>query len=108
MDELAFNVMLSKSPENYIDTIPQHVKAAKLLKYKLGKEVKAGDIISYVKTSTPPGVKPVTLATLNEIDVKKYLDHLESTFDQLLDSIGYDFDEILGATKLEDFFWSDN
>ena len=108
MDELAFNVMLSKSPENYIDTIPQHVKAAKLLKDKLGKEVKAGDIISYVKTSTPPGVKPVTLATLNEIDVKKYLDHLESTFDQLLDSIGYDFDEILGATKLEDFFWSDN
>ncbi len=105
LEELAFNVMMGKPPERYVDSIPQHVRAAQLLRQRNGKEVKAGDIISYVKTTTPSGVKPVSLASLEEVDVGKYLDHLRSTFDQLLDALGYDFDEILGATKLEDFFW---
>ena len=37
---------------------------------------------------------------------EKYISYLRGTFDQILDSIGYDFDELLGATKIEDFFWS--
>jgi DNA polymerase I len=105
LDELAFKVMLSKSPEKYIDTTPQHVKAARYLFEKSNKEVKAGEIISYVKTFTPPGVKPLKLAKINEIDNEKYLDYLRATFEQLLDSLGYSFDEIMGAIKLEDFFW---
>ncbi|MEM1525217.1 MAG: DNA-directed DNA polymerase I, partial [Nitrososphaerales archaeon] len=105
LKDLAFNVMTSKPPDKYVKTTPQHVRAARLLMSR-GKEVKAGDIISFVKTTTPPGVKPVELAKVDEIDVSKYLDYLRGTFEQLLDALGYEFDEILGATKLEDFFWS--
>ncbi len=105
MEDLAFNVMIGKEVSNYKDTIPQHVRAAQLLQ-KSGKEIKAGDIISFVKTTTGDGAKPVALARKDEVDIEKYLEYMRSTFDQILGSLGYDFDEILGATKLEDFFWS--
>ena len=72
---------------------------------KSGKEIKAGDIIAFVKTTTGDGVKPVALARKDEVDVEKYAEYMRSTFDQILGSLGYDFEEILGATKLEDFFW---
>lgn len=104
LEELAFNVMIGKAPEKYTETTPQHVKAAQLL-ISRDREVKAGDIISFVKTLTPPGVKPLELAKIEEVDVDKYLEYLRSTFEQLLDSLGYSFDEIMGSMKLEDFFW---
>ncbi len=105
MDQLAFNVMIGKEISRYKDSIPQHVRAAQLLQ-KGGAEIRAGDIISFVKTTSGDGAKPAKLAKANEIDVDKYLEYMKSTFDQILGSLGYDFDEILGATKLEDFFWS--
>lgn len=104
MDELAFNVMIGKEISGYRDNIPQHVRAAQILQ-KSGKEIKAGDIISFVKTTTGDGAKPSSLTKKDEVDVEKYVDYMRSTFDQILSSLGYDFDEILGATKLEDFFW---
>jgi DNA polymerase I len=97
--------MIGKAPSKYTETTPQHVKAAQLL-INRGQEVKAGEIISFVKTTTPPGVKPLSLAKIEEIDLEKYLDYLRGTFEQLLDALGYSFDEILGSMKLEDFFWS--
>jgi DNA polymerase I len=45
------------------------------------------------------------MAKISDVDTKKYLEQMRSTFDQFLDALGYDFDEIMGATKLEDFFW---
>jgi DNA polymerase I len=48
-------------------------------------------------------VKPVELATKGEVDIDKYVDYLHSTFDQVLDALGLDFDEIVGLTKLERF-----
>jgi DNA polymerase I len=102
LEELAFKVMLNKPIEKYTDTTPQHVKAAMLLAQK--KEVKPGDIIAFVKTTTKDGVKPVEMAKKEEIDVDKYIEFMESTFEQLLDALGFSFDEIIGATKLEDFF----
>ena len=106
--ELAFNVMVGKSPDEYKKTIPQHIRAAEMLE-KLGrKEVKAGDIKSYIKTNTPSSVKPVELAKSDEIDTQKYLECMESTFDQILSALGYEFDMILGASKLEDFFFEVN
>lgn len=105
IEELSFNIVMSKSPKAYTKTRPQHVKAAEIL-MKQGKQLKAGDIISFVKTTSTLGVKPVSLANVQEIDSKKYEAYMRSTFDQLLGSIGYEFDEIIGATKLEDFFWS--
>ncbi len=105
IEELAFKVMMSKSPKAYTKTKPQHVKAAELL-MKQGKEVKAGDIIAFVKTTNSAGVKPVSMASVNEVDTKKYEDYMRGTFDQILDALGYEFEEIVGATKLEDFFWN--
>ena len=105
MDQLAFNVMIGKDISRYKDSIPQHVRAAQLLQ-KNGAEIRAGDIISFVKTTSGDGAKPTKLAKPIEIDVDKYLEYMKSTFDQILGSLGYDFDEILGATKLEDFFWT--
>ncbi len=102
LNELAFNVVLGEAPERYTKTTPQHVKAARILQ-KRGVEVKAGDLISFVKVVKEPHVKPVELATKNEIDVDKYVAYLRSTFDQVLDALGLDFDEIIGLTKLERF-----
>jgi DNA polymerase elongation subunit (family B) len=104
LNELAFNVMIGKAITGYAGTTPQHVRAAKLLQ-DTGQEVKAGEIISYVKTKTPPNVKPVSLARVDEIDADKYLEYASSMFDQMLDSLGFSFDEIMGSTTL-DAFWS--
>ncbi|HEU5461316.1 MAG TPA: DNA-directed DNA polymerase I, partial [Nitrososphaeraceae archaeon] len=128
--ELSFNVMVNKSPDRYgektnnskvksidgknIDFItykglPQHIKAAMLL-HQSGREIKAGDIISYVKTKTNDGVKPVDLLrNINEIDTEKYLEAMESTFDQLLSALNYNFQSILGKDRqsnLDELFWS--
>jgi len=101
-DELAFHVVLGKIPEGYTKTMPQHVRAAFTLK-DMGYELKAGDLISFVKVVKEPRVKPVQLASNSEIDVDKYVGYLHSTFDQVLDALGLDFDEIIGLTKLERF-----
>ena len=134
--DLSFNVMVNKSPNKYgkkttssansrpssldgnrndyheVETykgLPQHIKAAKLL-LDSGKEVKAGDIISYVKTKTGDGVRPVDLLIrTDDIDTEKYLDTMEATFDQLLSSLNFDFKSILGKPRqsnLDELFWS--
>jgi DNA polymerase I len=102
MSELAFNVVLGDELDSYKKTTPQHVRAGRMLKDN-GRELKAGDLISFVKVSKPPHVKPVELATKSEIDVDKYVAYLHSTFDQVLDALGLDFEEIIGLTKLERF-----
>jgi len=104
IEELSFNVMIGKPTGRYDGTTPQHVKAAQLLE-RTGREIKAGDIISYVKTKNPPYVKPASLAKPDEVDGDKYLDYAHSMFDQMLDALDFSFDEILGATTL-DLFWS--
>jgi DNA polymerase I len=102
LDELAFTVMLSKHPSEYA-VASQHVKAAKLLMaYK--KNVDAGSIIRYVKVKGEPGVKPVQLARIDEVDVDKYVEHMRTTFEQVLTALGLDFDEILGVRSITSFF----
>jgi len=102
MGEIAFNVVLGEELEHYTKTTPQHVKAAKILE-KSGVDLRAGDLISFVKITREPHVKPVELANKNEVDVDKYVAYLHSTFDQVLDALGLSFDEIIGLTKLERF-----
>jgi len=102
MNELAFSVALGEELDHYTKTTPQHVKAAKILK-ESGVELRAGDLIRFVKTTREPHVKPVELATKNEVDADKYIAYLHSTFDQVLDALGLSFDEIIGLTKLERF-----
>lgn len=131
LEELSFNVMINKSPEKYgiksvnsgnrtlsldgkskdsnsIKGIPQHIKAAKQL-VELGQELKAGDIISYVKTRTLDGVKPVSLVNKSEVDNEKYLETMEATFDQVLSSLNLNFKSIIGKPRqsnLDELFWS--
>ena len=107
LKDLAFNVMMSKAPADYVKTIPQHIRAAKQLESI--REIKKGDIISYVKILNKPGVKPIEMARTSEIDSSKYMEFMESTLDQLTSSMNLDFDVILGKPKqtgLEQFFWN--
>ncbi len=104
VQDLAFTVMMGKPTGKYNGTTPQHVRAAMQLEEK-GKEIKAGEIIAYVKTKSPPYVKPAELARPDEIDADKYIEYAHSMFDQLLDALDFSFDEIMGATTL-DLFWS--
>ena len=104
LNDVAFEVVLGKSIESYTKTTPQHVRAARLLKDR-GREIESGDLIRFVKVIKPPHVKPVELASRNEIDVSKYVELLGSTFDQILDAVGLEFDEIIGRTKLEQFMF---
>ena len=107
LSDLAFNVMISKAPSEYVKTVPQHIRAARLLESI--REIKKGDIISYVKILNKPGVKPVEMARKEEVDSKKYMEFMEATLDQLTSSMGIDFDTILGKPKqtgLDQFFWN--
>ncbi len=103
LEDLAFQVMMSRTPDRYTKTTPQHVKAALQLA-EGGVEVKAGDLIGFVKVVGEKGVKPVKLASKDEVDVPKYMEYLRSTFEQVLDSIGVEFEELIGIKKLESFF----
>jgi DNA polymerase I len=105
LDELALKVMIGKPLRRYVKTTPQHVKAAKLL-VDAGHEIKSGDTISFVKTTNSLGVKPVQLASIREVDVNKYVEYLESTFEQVFDALDLDFQEIMGISKLESFLWN--
>jgi DNA polymerase I len=107
LEDLTFNVMLSKSPSEYTKTIPQHIRAAKQL--EAIREIKKGDKISFIKILNKPGVKPVELAKKEEMDSKKYMEFMESTLEQITSSMDLDFDTMLGKPKqtgLDEFFWS--
>jgi DNA polymerase I len=107
LQDLTFNVMLSKAPSEYVKTIPQHIRAAKQLESI--REIKKGDKISFIKIINKPGVKPVELAKKEEIDSKKYMEFMESTLEQITSSMDLDFDTMLGKPKqtgLDEFFWS--
>lgn len=106
LNSLAFHTQLTKPIEEYKKTTPQHVKAAKKLKQH-GKTVKAGQIISYVKTKTEAGVEPLAFAEPREVDWEKYLEFAESAFDQLLNAFDISFQRIAqeakGIKRLSDF-----
>ena len=107
VSELSFNVMISKAPAEYDKTVPQHIRAAKQLEQH--REIKRGDIISYVKVLNRPGVKPTEMARQDEIDSAKYMEFMESTLDQITSSMDLDFDSIIGKPKqtgLDQFFWN--
>ncbi|MHA1264259.1 MAG: DNA-directed DNA polymerase I [Candidatus Helarchaeota archaeon] len=105
VEELAFQMTLSKDPDKYTKTVPQHVRAAKLLESNFNKKLRGGDIIRFVKTRSGEGVLPVELAKPTDISIKTYKQQLESTFEQVLDAMGISFDELYGTKtrKLDAF-----
>jgi DNA polymerase I len=103
IDEVAFQMQLGKPLRAY-DTNPQHVKAGRML-VDLGHEIDQGDIIKYVVTKTD--VLPAIVAKPRDVDVKKYEEYLEGTFEQLLDALDMNFDAMIGRpqqTSLGAFF----
>jgi DNA polymerase I len=38
------------------------------------------------------------------VDVRKYIEYLDSTFEQVLDALEINFEELIGARKLDSFF----
>jgi hypothetical protein len=62
--------------------------------------------VAYIKTKGQETVLPVELAkgVSYWIDKGAYIDILKSVFEQVLDSVGLDFDEFLGFTTLDQFF----
>ncbi len=125
LEDLSFNVTINKSLSTYgkktgaktvdgksTDTykgLPQHIKAAKMLVDANKREIRAGDVISYVKIKNGEGVKPVELAKPEEIDTEKYLETMESTFEQVLSALNFDFKSVLGKPRqqsLDELFWS--
>ena len=95
LNEIAFRVMLGRKLSSY-ETNPQHVKAAKMLRDQ-GTPIDIGDIIQYVITKND--VKPVQMAANRDVDINKYVEHLESMFEQLLDALDMDFDTMVGRPK---------
>ncbi|MFW9833619.1 MAG: DNA-directed DNA polymerase I [Candidatus Thorarchaeota archaeon] len=106
-EELAFRIQMTKPLHSYETDIP-HVRAARMLVEKTQDPTKAlpGTIVSYIKTKGQDTVLPVELAkdTSYWIDKDAYIDILRSVFEQVLDSVGLDFDEFLGFTTLDQFF----
>ena len=103
IEEVAFQMQLGKNLNRY-DTNPQHVKAGRMLQ-EIGHEIVAGDIINYVVTRDD--VLPAELANPRDVDIKKYEEYLESTFEQLLDALDMNFDAMIGRpqqTSLGKFF----
>lgn len=103
LEELAFTVVMSKAISSYDKTTPQHVKAVKVLPDEEQRRVGAGSVIQYVKTKREPGVKLAATASPDEIDVGKYVEHIQTTFKQVLDALDISFNEIIGISKLESF-----
>lgn len=95
IEEVAFSVQLGKNLDRY-DTNPQHVKAAKMLVNR-GYEIKEGDLISFVVTRND--VKPVQSAHMRDIDISKYEEYMEGTFEQLLDALDMNFDALIGRPQ---------
>jgi DNA polymerase I len=125
LEELSFNVTINKSLSTYgkktgsktVDGnssdiykgLPQHIKAAKMLVDANKREVRAGDVISYVKIKAGDGVRPVELSNPEEIDTEKYLETMESTFEQVISALNFDFRSVLGKPRqqsLDELFWS--
>ncbi len=104
-EELAFRVQMTKPIDNYGDSKPMHVRAAIMLR-DAGYEIPPGTLVEYIKVKGQPDILPVQLASETSfwVDKDKYIDTLRSVFEQVLDSVGINFEELLGVTTLDSFF----
>jgi len=102
LSEFAFKVRLGKPLSRYEMNSP-YVKAARMLKEE-GYDVGVGDYIEYIVTKD--GVKPLQLASFEDIDEEKYIEFFKNMINQMLEVMDMDFDEIVGRgrqLKLEKF-----
>jgi len=105
LEDLAYSMNLNKEISDYKKSTPQHVGAAKMLQER-GIDVAGGDEIKFIKTTggKKGHAKPIQLVKDHEVDVEKYCEFLQNTFEQILDAMDLDFNEILGLTKMDKWF----
>lgn len=101
-EQLAITVQLNRNINEYEST-PIHVRAAKML-VSAGIEVKAGQIIRYVKLSEDPGIMPIELIKNEKIDIKSYKSFIDSTFSQILESLDININQLKEKVNLLSFF----
>lgn len=94
LEQLCFRFMLSKDTNEYTKTMPQHIRAVKML--EAIRKINKGEIIAYVKVDTRDGVKPVELALPHEIDIKKYREAMERMLEQIIEPMNLNFDRMMG------------
>lgn len=95
------------APQASMASMPQHVKAAVELQRRFGAEIRAGDVISYVKANRSSGVSPYECAAREDVDAGKYTEFLASTLDQLLRPLDIDAKAVIGgcgSSRMEEFF----
>jgi len=124
VNEASIRMTLSKKLKEY-DTWTQTIQAiVQLLDFDKDKKFEVGDTIEFIKLKKPiyvkipelsdlsfpsetrsVSVKPVELVSDDEnLDGKPIIDVAESTFSQILTSIGLSWDEVMGLQSLNDFF----
>lgn len=99
LDEIAFQTTLSKPLSEYKKNTPQHVKAALMLQ-RYGIQISPGDVITYIKTKSKEGVKPIQLAKVTELDVQKYIETMKTSLEQLFTALNISWEDIVGGSKI--------
>jgi DNA polymerase I len=106
LEDLAFHVTVSKKLSEYTKSTPQHIKVVHQLE-RAGYSFETGAVMSFVKTvkmgKNSDGVTALELAKDKNIDVDKYIEFHKSMFEQILDPLGLEYEELLGNTKLTSF-----
>ncbi|UJG39755.1 MAG: ribonuclease H-like domain-containing protein [Candidatus Heimdallarchaeum aukensis] len=122
LEDLAISVTLSKRLKDYESWTQPLQAAIQLLIKNPNSDIAVGSTITFVKTKpfkikVPSGllndkislsdecsVKPIELATKSDVDVKKMKELVQSTFGQLLDTLGISWKEVEGIKSLDTFF----
>lgn len=99
LEDIAFNMKISREANEYKSNT-QAMKAIALL----GRAVKKGEIVRYIKTWTAPKAKPIQLVRRDEVDKEKYIESLSSVLEQVIDPMDLDMDSILTGTKQATLF----
>ncbi|MHA1819890.1 MAG: DNA-directed DNA polymerase I [Promethearchaeota archaeon] len=101
--DYAITVILKKNPDKY-ESQTQHLKAARMEEQFTHKKLEKGDRVTFIKAKNAEGVKPLSMASLNDVDIDKYKELMKSTFEQILDALNISYDELEGIRKLDAFF----
>ena len=99
LEDMTVNITMARSIDTYVNSDPQHVKAARQL-VEMGYEVRAGDVISFVKCSDDVP-RPIEIATVEDINVVKYEEQLQTVVEPLMEPLGLTWkNDIKGQGKL--------
>lgn len=118
--DLQFNIMLKDDIDSYgkvtnttnnlmgetieiKNGIPAHIKIAKELR-DMGETIEINTYISFIKCKS--GAKLLQKTSKSDVDVKKYIDTMESTMEPICETLGINFQEAIKPTSKQMTFQS--